>query len=219
MKKTKPKGQGCAGCQALQRDASWLLARSESERAEAARILHDDIGQKLTVASIELSLWRDEIAASRRLSADAVRQHLRVLSELVGSMVGGARTLSGSLRPRAIEVFGVVAAVESRMEKFRQRTGIACQLQVPDALDLDSLVAIQFFRVFEALIDACGADADCTRLEVTITPQRSGVELSVRTDAACVVPDEVAARSRVFGWRIQCDDGAVTVWISGRLPA
>src|SRR5512146_684798 len=76
-----------------------LLAAQEEERRRIARLLHDDLGQTLTAAVLELEYARgapDDAAAV----IDAVVGELRRL-------LGGARDLSLALRPALIDEEGL----------------------------------------------------------------------------------------------------------------
>ncbi len=215
MKHKKINGHRCQDCLTLRRDASRLIVRSESERALVARRLHDDLGQKLTVVGMELSLWRAELAAKRRVPVEAVRARIGHLSELVEAMVGGARSLSGALRSRSVEVFGLAGAMEARWSHLLQRTGLQGGLQIPaERLAVDGLAAAQFFRVFEAVAEACGSAPGCRRMDATVTATLRRVTLEIRSEGAgTVLPRETAGLVRVLGGRAICRGAALRLWL------
>jgi two-component system, NarL family, sensor histidine kinase DevS len=100
---------------ALQR----VVTAQELERRRLARELHDETGQALT--SILLGLRTVEEArdeAEMRASVAEVR-------ELVRSTLQDVRQLAVELRPKALDDFGLVAALERLAESFGEQTGIA----------------------------------------------------------------------------------------------
>jgi two-component system sensor histidine kinase UhpB len=220
MKHKKINGHRCPACLTLRREASRLIVRSESERAQVARRLHDDLGQKLTVVGMELSLWRDELSARRRVPVAAVRARIGRLSELVEAMVGGARSLSGALRSRSVEVFGLAGAMEARWANLLHRTGMQGCLRVPEErMAVDGLAAVQFFRVFEAVIEACGSAPGCRRMDAAVTATLRRITLAIRCNGAtAALPREAAALARVLGGRAVCHGATLRVWLPAVLP-
>ena len=84
-------------CAHLRADAARLLARAETEKNQVARALHDTLGQKLTAASLELSLWKAELDAGHSKSVSAIREKIAVLSDLINGLIGCARGITAPL--------------------------------------------------------------------------------------------------------------------------
>jgi signal transduction histidine kinase len=105
----------------VQRD---LLRRmfegQELERRRLARELHDETGQALT--SVLLGLKAVE-------TADDVPAALATLRELVVGTLQDVRRLAVELRPKALDDFGLLPAVERLVEAFRAATGISVQFE------------------------------------------------------------------------------------------
>jgi signal transduction histidine kinase len=108
--------------QRVARDAlQRVVTAQELERRRLARELHDETGQALT--SILLGLRgledvRDE--AALRTAVSEVR-------ELVRSTLQDVRRLAVELRPKALDDFGLVAALERLTENFAEQTGMAIE--------------------------------------------------------------------------------------------
>jgi signal transduction histidine kinase len=99
---------------ALQR----VVTAQELERRRLARELHDETGQALT--SILLGLRTVEEAPDEAAMRGAVAE----VRELVRSTLQDVRKLAVELRPKALDDFGLVAALERLSESFRDQTGI-----------------------------------------------------------------------------------------------
>jgi signal transduction histidine kinase len=100
-----------------------LLQGQELERRRLARELHDETGQALT--SILLGLKSVEEAKD----ADAMRDAASELRRLVVATLQDVRRLAVELRPKALDDFGLVPALERLVETFRERTGIDVQVE------------------------------------------------------------------------------------------
>jgi signal transduction histidine kinase len=104
----------------IQRDAlRRVVAAQEIERRRLARELHDETGQALT--SILLGLK----ALEERLDVAAVAS----LRELVVETLQDVRRLAVELRPKVLDDFGLVAALERLTETFGEQTGIAVRFE------------------------------------------------------------------------------------------
>jgi two-component system, NarL family, sensor histidine kinase DevS len=97
-----------------------VIQGQELERRRLARELHDETGQALT--SVLLGLKAVE-------TADDVPAALRDLRELVVGTLQEVRRLAVELRPKALDDFGLVPAVERLVDTFRSSTGITVEVE------------------------------------------------------------------------------------------
>ena len=100
-----------------------VVGGQELERRRLARELHDETGQALT--SILLGLKAVEEAPDDETLAAAAR-HLR---ELVVATLQDVRRLAVELRPKALDDFGLVPALERLASTFQEHTGIAVHFE------------------------------------------------------------------------------------------
>jgi len=100
-----------------------VVSAQELERQRLARELHDETGQALT--SILLGLKAVEDADDGSDLAAATGQ----LRELVVTTLQDVRRLAVELRPKALDDFGLVPAIERLVETFREQTGIAVDVE------------------------------------------------------------------------------------------
>jgi signal transduction histidine kinase len=105
----------------VQRDSlRRLVEGQEIERRRLARELHDETGQALT--SVLLGLKAVE-------SAEDVPAAVADLRRLVVATLQDVRRLAVELRPKALDDFGLVPAVERLTDTFTASTGIPVQLE------------------------------------------------------------------------------------------
>jgi two-component system, NarL family, sensor histidine kinase DevS len=100
-----------------------VVAGQELERQRLARELHDETGQALT--SIVLGLKTVEDAESLA----ATRQAMSELRDLVVATLQDVRRLAVELRPKALDDFGLAAALERLVQTFTEATGIPGHLE------------------------------------------------------------------------------------------
>ena len=100
-----------------------VVAGQEVERRRLARELHDETGQALT--SILLGLRAVEEAGD----GDGIRKSVSAVRELVVATLQDVRTLAVQLRPKALDDFGLVPALERLVQTFSESTGISVDLE------------------------------------------------------------------------------------------
>ena len=82
----------------------------ESERKRIAKVLHDDVGNKLNI----LSLWiNNEDTWNNERSKEIIAQQIPVLIE-------ATRTISHSLYPVSLEKFGLILAIEALISNVNE---------------------------------------------------------------------------------------------------
>ena len=154
-----------------------LITSQEDERRRLSRDLHDDLGQLLTAATLELQL------AQRAGDEDGRRRaHDRALAT-VRQALERARKFSAVLRPRMLDELGLAQALSAALSEFHERTG----LQVVEDLDLgpervpEPLAGHAYRIVQEALTNAL-RHARATRVRLSARVQNGQLELEFEDD-------------------------------------
>ena len=97
----------------LKKLSARLVVAQERERTLISRELHDQLGQTLTGMVIHLH------AAKRASDPAAVQIHTDTAMEMAQAAVKQVKTLSFSLRPAQLDLLGLVAAVQSAVQRDR----------------------------------------------------------------------------------------------------
>ncbi len=210
----KSSAPGDEGSAELRSDAAKLLARAEGERTSVARAIHDDLGQKLTAMSLELSLWKTELGQGRSKSVNAIREKLSTFGVLLNGMIGATRHITSTLRPRILEEFGLTAALEWHLEKVQKQSGASCTFTAEhEKIEVDAFVGAQIFRIAEEVI-ASRIEAGAKNLHVRLLAQDDAVALTFE-DAVKQrrIAPETAARVRLLGGEIEINtvEGMIVV--------
>jgi signal transduction histidine kinase len=105
--------------QRTERDAfRRVLEAQELERRRLARELHDETGQALTSILLGLKSLEDSVGS------DGARRAVGELRDLVVATLQDVRRLAVELRPKVLDDFGLVPALERLTESFAAQTGI-----------------------------------------------------------------------------------------------
>jgi signal transduction histidine kinase len=159
----------------VQRDSlRRVLEGQEIERRRLARELHDETGQALT--SVLLGLKNVE-------TAEDVPAALAELRELVVATLQDVRRLAVELRPKALDDFGLVAAVERLVETFTEVTGIsvAFESQLGDERLLPE-VETTLYRIVQEGLTNVVKHAGATRVSVLLVRRPGAVSALVEDD-------------------------------------
>src|SRR5438105_1220338 len=110
--------------QRIARDAlRRVVDAQERERRRLARELHDETGQALTSILLGLKPLEDALEKPENRSSAAE------LRKLVVATLQDVRRLAVELRPKVLDDFGLVAALERLSESFSEQTGISIDFE------------------------------------------------------------------------------------------
>lgn len=154
--------------------AGRLIVAQEQERARIARDLHDDINQRLAVASMRLSALRRKVDERNRQDVSQLQSDLISLSEDV-------RHLSHDLHPSMLAQTGLTAALAGLCQVQRHRFGPGIELNVsPQAKELPEDVSLCLYRVTQEALSNAVKHAEARRIEITLLADEKKVDLTIR---------------------------------------
>jgi signal transduction histidine kinase len=154
-----------------------IVEAQELERRRLARELHDETGQALT--SILLGLRTVEEAAD----AEEARAATTALRELVLSTLQDVRRLAVELRPKALDDFGLVPALERLTSTFAEQTGIDVHFHahVPEGR-LSPEIETTLYRIVQEAFTNVVKHARATRVSVLLTSKDGRVSVVIEDD-------------------------------------
>jgi signal transduction histidine kinase len=153
-----------------------LEAAKEDERKRIARELHDEMGQALTAAKINLQILAangSPLERTRRIE-DAVG--------MLDRMIGHVRTMSLALRPPLLDELGLLPALRSYLEAQTQRAGVRFDLTAIELPALAPEIAIVAFRAVQEAVTNVIRHAGASNATVALEPQSGSIEITVRDD-------------------------------------
>jgi PAS domain S-box-containing protein len=161
----------------LQDQSRRLLEVQEAERRHIARELHDEIGQALTVAEMNLQ------AALQPSDRASVVPHLRTCLETIERVQEQVHDLSLDLRPSILDDLGLEPALRWYTERQASLTGLRVKFQA-DSLKhrLDPVIETACFRVAQEALTNVVRHARARTVTVQLHEDAERLHLSVHDD-------------------------------------
>ena len=165
-----------------------LQSVREEERARLARELHDQLGQSLTAIRIDLAALKTTPAGDQQL------QRIDAIFGLVDEAIRSVRRIATELRPGVLDDLGLVAAVEWAADEFQARTGIQCQVGLPETIPaIDAERATALFRIFQETLTNIARHAGATQVAIGLSQEGGYLSLEVRDNGRGIGQDQLSA--------------------------
>ncbi len=163
--------------QKLQVLSQRLVEVQESERRHIARELHDEIGQTLTAAEMNLQ------AALQTPGAAALERRLAQSIEAVERVLEQVHDLSLNLRPSMLDDLGLEAALRWYTHRQADLTGLKAEFHpVPLSDRLPGVVETGCFRVAQEALTNVVRHAQAHSVAVQLSTTGNHLHLVVRDD-------------------------------------
>ena len=154
-----------------------VVSAQELERQRLARELHDETGQALTSILLKLKSFED-IGDPARL-AEATGE----LRELVVATLQDVRRLAVELRPKALDDFGLVPAIERLVGTFREQTGIEVDLESRLGSDrLPREIETTLYRITQEALTNVVKHAQAKHVSIVLTRRDGSVAAVIEDD-------------------------------------
>jgi signal transduction histidine kinase len=114
------------------------------------------------------------------------------MSELIDRTVESVSRTGTLLRPRVLDDFGLVAAIEWQTQDFQRRTGIQCKLVLPEHIELDPQLSIAVFRIFQEALTNVSRHAQATVVAIALRADGGSVLLEVKDNGIGINQDKVS---------------------------
>ncbi len=151
-----------------------LFHLQEEERRHLARELHDEIGQLLTGAKINLEAAMKESDGARSKRID---ETTAILEKLLGQV----RQISLDLRPSMLDDLGLVPALRSLLDQQGRRASVAVHLSAKNVpKNLDPEIQTTCFRIAQEAITNAVRHANATRIDVDLSPENGNLRMRIR---------------------------------------
>jgi signal transduction histidine kinase len=121
------------------------------------------------------------------------------MSALIDETVGKVQRIASELRPRLLDEFGPVAAIEWQAKDLLSRSDLRCELHLDEDLaGLDPEMAVSLFRIVQELLTNVLRHAGASRVEIRLGRDGGDLVLAVADDGRGFRPEAVSA-GRSFG--------------------
>ena len=164
-----------------------VVAGQELERRRLARELHDETGQALTSILLGLKALEEAQSEAQLRAAGAE------LRELIVATLQDVRDLAVQLRPKALDDFGLVAAVERLARTISEATGIAVDVESrlgPERLPEE--VETTLYRIVQEALTNVVKHAQAQNVTVLLIRREGSMTAVIEDDGRGFSPDEPA---------------------------
>ena len=160
----------------------------EQERSYLSRELHDELGQVLTGMKMDIR-WIE-----RRLPEDgaSIAERLSAILTLIDSAILSVQRLSLSLRPPALDDFGLNEVVEMVLTDFQKRTNIACEfISTPHHIELNKEISTEVFRIFQEALTNIARHANAQKVTILLRHAGHRLIMEVKDDGRGITKKEI----------------------------
>jgi PAS domain S-box-containing protein len=156
--------------------ASAASTAREQEKMRIARELHDELAQAMTGLKMDLSMIR----VTTPTAGTELGARIDKMERQIDGTIAAMRRIAADLRPLALDDLGLVPALESLVNSFRQRSGIACEVAMsrPD-FPLTDEQATAVFRIVQEALTNVAKHARATAVEVTLMDEPDALVVTV----------------------------------------
>jgi PAS domain S-box-containing protein len=181
--------------EALANARNKLVEAQEQERTRIARELHDDIGQRLTLLTLEL----EQLRRSFPELPTTVLNRLDELRDEAMEMGADLQSLSHELHSSKLEYLGIAAVTQGFCREFatKQKVEIDCKtFDLPSTLS--PAVSLCLFRILQEGLHNSLKHSGVRHFEVRLWAMPDGVHLTVK-DSGAGFDSEEARESQGLG--------------------
>jgi signal transduction histidine kinase len=168
-----------------QQELRTLLATVQrvrvDERRMLAREVHDQLGQILTAAKIDIRLLQVRLDKSEQpLATDEISKEIGAALSSIDLAIAAVQNISALLRPPALEEGGLVAALRWQANDMQRRTGIEYSVRHDPGgyIEPSPFVAGELLRMCQEALTNVLRHAGATRVILQVV--RRGTHLLVR---------------------------------------
>lgn len=168
-----------------------LESAKEQERQILSRELHDELGQMLTAAKINLQI------AGQNPQESSNGKRLDDSIEMINQMIKQVRNISLSLRPPLLDAAGLVPALEYYLQALEKRAGIPIKF---DARDITTgnrpEIRTTVFRIIQEAVGNAVRHASASSIDVTLRTKDAIIEIDIKDDGVGFDSEAINQRIR-----------------------
>jgi len=132
------------------------------------------------------TIWlRDHVAGDAEAQA-----RLAQMLAMLDACVSSTRRIAADLRPLVLDDLGLVPAIEYLAQNFTRRTGVPCELEAEEDIELDEPYATGVFRIVQESLANAAKHAQASQVKVRVAREPRALVLAVQDDGVGFDPAE-----------------------------
>jgi signal transduction histidine kinase len=169
-----------------------LGAAEEDARRRMSRELHDEFGQTLTAAKINLQMLRKGAADP------AMAQRLDDSVGMVDRMIRQARDIARGLRPPLLDEAGLVPAVEDHLNALAKRSDVRIEFEAAAGVaSVPTGLNTTVFRIIQEAVSNALRHAHASTIRVALRDEPGALSVVIEDDGVGFDPEVVGQRVRL----------------------
>jgi signal transduction histidine kinase len=161
---------------AVRRLTRRVISGSEEERSRIARELHDDIGQRLSLISIQLGLCASQLAEDGYVTAE-LNGSLRDVDALITDV----HNLSHQLHSSKLEHLGLRVALKELCQQMSERHDLPIDLQIDHgSVRVPQDISLCFYRVAQEALNNIIKHSGTDRAQLILLEEQGRLRMQVR---------------------------------------
>jgi len=172
-----------------------LQSVREEERKGISREIHDELGQALTALKFDVSSLANKIYPDHK----PLRKKTTSMIKQIDETIQIVKRICSELRPTVLDHFGLPAAIEYQAEKFQNRAGIKCKVDL-DSKDMvfDKDLSTTFFRILQETLTNIARHAKATHVRISLKEKEGLLVMEVSDNGKGVTKRQLSG-SKSFG--------------------
>lgn len=168
----------------LRQLASYQERIKEDERKRIAREIHDELGQNLLALRIDIAM----LHARTGITHPRLNKKVRGVLEHIDTTMKAMRAIINNLRPTVLDL-GLNAAIEWQVKEFQRRTGIVCELSMPEIeLVMNDDRATALFRILQESLNNVFRHARATKTKIELICAADQLSMKVTDNGVGIFP-------------------------------
>jgi signal transduction histidine kinase len=168
----------------LRQLASYQERIKEDERKRIAREIHDELGQNLLALRIDIAM----LHARTGTTHPKLNSKVHSVLDHIDSTMKAMRAIINNLRPTVLDL-GLSAAIEWQVKEFQRRTGIECELRMPEhELSVDDNRATALFRILQESLNNVFRHARATKTRIELQASEDRLLMTVADNGVGIFP-------------------------------
>jgi PAS domain S-box-containing protein len=178
--------------QTLRDLSARLIHGQEEERTRIARELHDDIGQRMALISIEL----EQLSQLTKESSQEQQSLILKLSQQAREITTDVQHISHELHSPKLEHLGLVSAVKALCRDFSQHRKMRIEVNAQaDFTSIPSDLAVCLYRVVQEALQNVIKHSQSPEARVDLHAYPDHIDIGIRDSGIGFDPDSPMARA------------------------
>ena len=162
----------------LEELAGRLLVAQEQERLRISRELHDDVGQRMSLITSDITKFEQELRAVRKTK---LAERAATLGEQLSELATTIHEMCSDLHSSKLDHLGLRAALKDLCHLMSEHNGMSITLRVDDFADrMHESAALCFYRVAQEALNNAAKHSETGAAEVEARREGDLLVLKIR---------------------------------------